>query len=346
MGKRYFIPNKPVTGDEARRLIERSDARPLAGGRIAFSEIEVITREGHRSRSTPTELADDPDGVRVLDLLSRPRPTICGMDMSRPNIMGILNVTPDSFSDGGELVDVKDALARASAMAFSGADVWDVGGESTRPRSDLVKESEELERVLPVIKSLSAHGALPISIDSRKPNVFEAAIDAGAAMINDVSALTFDDRSLSVAAQSDYPVLLMHAQGDPETMQVEPVYDHVSLDVFDFLEERIAACEKAGIDRDRLLVDPGIGFGKTLDHNLQLLRDIRLFHGLGCPIVLGTSRKSFIAKLGSGEPADQRLGGSIATVLDAARQGVQVFRVHDVLETRQALSVWEAMTFG
>lgn len=346
MSKRYFIPNKLVTGDEARRLTEQGVALPLAGGRIAFSEIEAIARDGRRYQLAPDEVARDPDGLRALELLSGSRSTVCGMDMSRSNIMGILNTTPDSFSDGGELGNVSDAVGRASAMALSGADIWDVGGESTRPGSELVEEEEELARVIPVIEGLVDHGALPISIDSRKPDVIEAARQAGASMINDVSALTFDDRSLSVAAQSDCPVLLMHAQGDPKTMQEAPTYEDVVLDVFDFLDERIAACENAGISRDRLLIDPGIGFGKTLDHNLQLLRNIRLFHGLGCSIVLGTSRKSFIAKLGNGEPADQRLGGSIATVLDAARQGVQVFRVHDVLETRQALSVWEAMTFG
>ncbi len=278
----------------------------------------------------------------VLQRFSAPRTAVAGLDLDRPRIMGVVNVTPDSFSDGGDRFDSGRAVADGLAMIEAGADIIDVGGESTRPGAAPVPVDEELRRVLPVVKALAEQGGR-VSIDSRRARVMAEAASAGAALLNDVTALSGDPESLSVAAQSGLPVVLMHMQGEPQSMQAAPLYDHVSLDVFDYLAERIAACEEAGIPRNRLIVDPGIGFGKTLEHNLQLLADLALLHATGCAVLLGVSRKSFIAKIAGPCEAKQRLPGSLAALLNGIRQGVQIVRVHDVAETRQALAVWCCM---
>jgi dihydropteroate synthase len=258
--------------------------------------------------------------------------------------MGVLNVTPDSFSDGGLHLRLDAALARARALAAAGADLIDVGGESTRPGADPVPEAEEIARVVPVIAALRAEGlGVPISIDTRHAAVAEAAFAAGADLFNDVSALTHDPASLALAARSGRPVCLMHAQGDPKTMQDAPGYDDVLLDVADHLAARVAAAEAAGIPRARLLVDPGIGFGKTLAHNLALIRGLSLLHGLGCALLFGASRKRFIGTLGDAPEPAERMPGSLAVALEALRQGAQVIRVHDVKETRQAVALWWAL---
>jgi dihydropteroate synthase len=228
-------------------------------------------------------------------------------------------------------------------MASAGAALVDVGGESTRPGAKPVWEGDEIGRVLPVVSALAASG-VAVSVDTRKAAVMEAALGAGARLINDVSALTFDDRSAGVAAATGCPVVLMHYQGPPETMQQSPSYDRpVLFAVYDWLEERIAAAQAAGIARDKILVDPGLGFGKTVQHNLQLLNGLALLHGLGCPIMLGASRKRMIGALSAEAPADQRLPGSLALALKGADQGVQLLRVHDVRETVQALRVWRGL---
>ncbi len=275
----------------------------------------------------------------VVDRNSAPRPAIAGLSLDKPRIMGVVNVTPDSFSDGGDRFDAGRAIADGLAMAEAGADILDVGGESTRPGADPVPVEEELRRVLPVVKGLADHG-VAVSIDTRRALVMAEAAAAGAAIINDVTALTGDAESLSVAAESGLPVILMHMQGQPQTMQADPRYDHVSLDVFDYFAGRITACEEAGIARGKLVVDPGIGFGKTLAHNLRLLGDLALFHATGCAILLGVSRKSFITKIDGPSAPKERLPGSLAAALQGIRQGVQLLRVHDVGETRQALNVW------
>lgn len=256
--------------------------------------------------------------------------------------MGAINVTPDSFSDGGDRFARDTAVAAGRALAEAGAHIVDVGGESTRPRAMPPSQSEELARVIPVVEALAGDG-LVVSIDTRRPMVMAEAARAGAKIINDVSALGADPASLSVAASHGGPVVLMHMQGTPETMQREPRYDYAPLDVFDFLEARIEACVAAGIPRERLIVDPGIGFGKTVAHNLEILRDVAVLHGLGCPVMVGVSRKSFIGRLSANEPPKARVAGSVAAVLHAVSQGVQIVRVHDVAETRQALSVWGAI---
>jgi dihydropteroate synthase len=254
--------------------------------------------------------------------------------------MGILNVTPDSFSDGGRFADVESALAHARAMKAAGADFIDVGGESTRPGAAEVPVDEELARVLPVIERLRAEGLGPISVDTRKARVMREAATAGADLINDVSALTFDPGALPAAAETGLPVVLMHAQGTPETMQKDPRYKDAVAEVHAYLADRIAACVSAGIGKDKIVIDPGIGFGKTLQHNLELLANLARFDDLGCPLLLGASRKSFIQKIEEGAGPDDRLGGSLAAAAAGLEQGVKLFRVHDVAESAQFIRVW------
>jgi len=280
----------------------------------------------------------------VAARLCASRPAVCGLALDRPRIMGVLNVTPDSFADGGRHAALPAALAHARALAEAGADILDIGGESTRPGAEPVPPAGEAARVVPVIAALRAEGVvLPISIDTRNAATARAAFDAGADLLNDVSALAHDPASLSLAAASGRAVCLMHAKGDPRTMQDAPDYDDVLLDVMDFLAARIALAEAAGIPRTRLLVDPGIGFGKTAAHNLALIRNLSLLHDLGCAILFGASRKRFIGALGGAPDPDDRLPGSLAVALEALRQGAQVLRVHDVKETRQAVALWSAL---
>ncbi|MBT7251140.1 MAG: dihydropteroate synthase [Rhodospirillaceae bacterium] len=268
-----------------------------------------------------------------------------GLDLDRPIIMGIVNVTPDSFSDGGEAFRVNDAVGRGRAMRAVGADILDIGGESTRPGAEPVPVAEEIRRVVPVIEALADGGAL-VSIDSRRAAVMTAALTAGARIVNDVTALSGDPTSLGVVADSGASVVLMHMQGVPQTMQKNPTYDVPSRDIRRYLAGRIAVCEAAGIAREKIAIDPGVGFGKNLDHNLELLAHLDVLHDLGCPIVLGASRKRFIGRLSGADDPQDRVAGSIATALAARALGVQIFRVHDVGETKQAFDVWEAIQRG
>ncbi len=310
------------------------DALPLAGGWSWFTQVERRTRgtvgEIVSAQSVPAD---------ILHRLTAARPQIAGLDMDAPKIMGILNVTPDSFSDGGQFNTLHAAQDQARQMMADGADIIDIGGESTRPGAATVDAKDEVQRTSPVIQALVAYGVAPISIDTRKATVAQAALDAGALIINDVAAMTFDPAIAQVAAASGAPICLMHAQGDPATMQDAPTYEDVVFDVYDFLAERIHAAEAAGIRRDQIIVDPGIGFGKTLDHNLELLKNLSIFHGLGCPVLLGASRKRFIGTLGNAAEASDRMPGSVAVALHGVRQGMQILRVHDTLATRQALSL-------
>ena len=256
-----------------------------------------------------------------------------------PTIMGIVNATPDSFSDGGRMGEA--AITHALRLAEEGAHVLDIGGESTRPGAAPVGEQEEMDRVLPVVEALAARTPARLSIDTRKPRVAEAAARAGAAIWNDVSALTYAPDSLTTAGRLGLPVVLMHAQGDPQTMQDAPRYDDVAGEVRAFLAARIAAARAAGVPQ--AVADPGIGFGKTLAHNTQLLAQLDRFSDLGVPLLLGASRKRFIAALDRDGPVGERMGGSIAAVLRARAAGFTWFRVHDVAQTRQALAVWDAV---
>ena len=268
--------------------------------------------------------------------------TFAGLSLEKPRIFGIINVTPDSFSEGRDALALEHALRRGKAMLDAGADILDVGGESTRPGAAPVGIEDEIARAVPVVRGLSDLGA-KVSIDTRHAPVMEAAIEAGATIINDVTALSHDPDSLDLAVASGLPVILMHMQGDPGTMQDNPQYEDAAQDVFDYLKQRVAECEAAGMDRSRIAIDTGIGFGKTLDHNLDILARLNRYRDFKCPVLLGVSRKTFIGKLGGDAAPKERLGGSLAAVLAAAARGVRLFRVHDVAETRQALTIWQAI---
>ncbi len=259
-------------------------------------------------------------------------------------VMGILNVTPDSFSDGGELPTTEAAINRAREMVAAGADLLDVGGESTRPGAEPVSEAEELDRVVPIIERLAAEVSVPISVDTSKAAVMAAAVRAGAAMINDVNALRAE-AALATAAELGVPVCLMHMQGEPRSMQAAPRYDDVVADVGGFLKERVAAARAGGIDPDKICVDPGFGFGKSLAHNVALLRGLGQLTRQGEPVLVGLSRKSMLGEI-TGRPVDQRVVGSAALALLAAQAGASIVRVHDVAPTVDALRVLAAVTGG
>jgi dihydropteroate synthase len=265
-----------------------------------------------------------------------------GLALDCPLIMGVVNVTPDSFSDGGDFVRVEDAVAQGLRLIEEGADIVDVGGESTRPGSAAITAEEELARVRPVIAALVKAGAV-VSVDTRRAAVMREALACGARIVNDVTALTFDPGSLATVAASKASVVLMHMQGEPSTMQKAPHYDDAPAEIAAYLAGRVAACRDAGIAMDRIAVDPGIGFGKTVEHNLQILAALDRFHVLGVAVAVGISRKSFIAKLSRGEVPKDRAPGSIAGALAAVMRGADIVRVHDVAATRQALAVWQAV---
>ena len=324
----------------------------LAGGLNWFSAVELLEVDENRRVSSKLVSVQDLQS-QLDDQLSAQWDRLTGergtlqlgertIRLDQPQVMGIVNVTPDSFSDGGQFSDAADAASAAARMTEAGAAIVDVGGESTRPGAKAVWEGDEIARIEPVIRQLASGGAA-VSVDTRKADVMTAAIAAGARMVNDVSALTYDLRSAEVVASAGVPVVLMHCQGKPETMQQDPRYDDVVVEVYQWLEERIADAEEAGIGRDKILVDIGFGFGKTLAHNLELMNNLALFHSLGCPLVLGASRKRTIGALSNEAHVTERLGGSIAFALKAVEQGVQIVRVHDVPETVQALKIWRGL---
>ena len=320
----------------------------LAGGLSWFAQVELIHGDGRREMVPVDGIEsrfDDAMSVQWASLTGPRVPLKMGertIRLDQPQVMGIVNATPDSFSDGALFADDAAAAEAGARMAADGAAIVDVGGESTRPGASQVWEGDEIERVVPVIRQLAAGGAA-VSVDTRKASVIEAALGAGARLVNDVSALTFDPRSAEVIAAAGTPVILMHHQGSPETMQDNPRYGDVLVEVYEWLEGRIAAAVEAGIPRDKILVDPGIGFGKSVAHNLELMNGLALLHSLGVPLVIGASRKRTIGALSNEAPADKRLGGSLALALKAAEQGAQLIRVHDVFETVQALKIWRGL---
>ncbi|WRP26263.1 dihydropteroate synthase [Sphingomonas sp. LY29] len=320
----------------------------LAGGLNWFASVELIHADGVRELVPVEGIEARLDEAMAADWarIQAPRAALSlgerVIRLDQPQVMGIVNATPDSFSDGGSYASANEAAEAGSRMAAAGAAIVDVGGESTRPGASDVWEGDEIERVLPVVQRLAASGTA-VSIDARKSGVMKAACGAGAGLVNDVSALTWDPQSASVVAEAGVPVVLMHHQGDPQTMQDAPRYRDVLVEVFEWLEERVAAAVEAGISREHILVDPGIGFGKSVAHNLELMNGLALFHVLGCPIVLGASRKRMIGALSGEAPADQRLPGSLALALKAVEQGAQIVRVHDVPETVQAFKVWRGL---
>jgi len=260
----------------------------------------------------------------------------------RPLLMGILNVTPDSFYDGGRYFDRKHAVERAVEMANEGADVIDVGGESSRPGADTLTEKEELKRVIPVIEAVASQVTVPISIDTYKSNVAERALKAGAVIVNDISALRFDSRMVDVIVESGSPLVLMHMLGNPKTMQTSPCYNNVVDDIIDFFKKRIAFTVEHGIKKNNIIVDPGIGFGKTLEHNLAILKEVDRFHETGCAVMIGASRKSMIEKI-TGAPAEERLWGTAAITAYCVMKGIEIHRVHDVKAMRQVCDVTAAI---
>ncbi len=352
----YIRPIAPADSPQS----EEGEAVRLAGGMVYASRFALIVRRGNeivsRQRCAAPDLEDAlaqlpgelaGEGKAQWEALRRVHaPLNCGqrtIRLDQPQVMGILNVTPDSFSDGGQFLDDPEvANQHAAAMLEAGAGMIDVGGESTRPGAAAVWEGDELKRVIPAIERLAAMGAA-ISVDTRRPAVMEAALAAGAHVINDVSALRHDPRSLEFAARSGAPVILMHAPGEGEDLHTGAPYRHVVLEVFDWLKERRDAAVAAGVARERIILDPGIGFGKTVADNLALMNALPLFHALGQPLLTGTSRKRMIGALSNEAPAHKRLGGSLALALKAMDAGVQLLRVHDVPETVQALHVWRGM---
>jgi len=321
---------------------------PRADDSIVFAETNYWISEAEEIKlGKKTELVsinDVPD--RWIKRWLGKRSDILGMKFGYPKLMGILNVTPDSFSDGGHHLELDAASMQAEFMADNGADIIDIGGESTRPGALTVPISEEIKRIEPVINAISSKSRIPISVDTRKSEVASAAHKAGAAMVNDVSGFTFDPDLLSYCSQNRLPVCVMHMQGSPENMQNNPKYENILVEVFDFLEAQIETLVQAGICRDKIVADVGIGFGKNLEHNLALIKNISFFHGLGVPLLFGVSRKSIIGNLAKVKNPKDRVHGSISLAISALAQGVQLFRVHDVAETKQAFDLWIAVNFG
>ena len=319
----------------------------LAGGLQWFAAYELVS-DARRQVVPVAEI--DRHGERAAALhaaMTSPRPPITLSErvlrFDQPQVMGILNVTPDSFSDGGRHTgDLAAAAAAGVDMLTQGAAVIDLGGESTRPGATTVWEGDEIARVVTVVERLARSGT-PVSIDTRKAAVMEAALAAGATMVNDVSALLWDDRAVEVVARAACPIVLMHSPDPASGGHGRVTYRDPVGEVFAWLQDRIATVVAAGIDRTRIIVDPGVGFGKSLSDNLALINGIAAFHGLGCPVLLGASRKRLIGALSNEAPADKRLGGSMTLALHAAEAGVQLLRVHDVAETVQAIRVWRGL---
>ncbi len=326
-----------IGGAAALAAVEAGMARPLAGGPLAFAAVEVIRCEGRRVHplsGLPAELEPR------LAALSRPRPAFAGLSLDRPLLMGILNATPDSFSDGGAYAAAEAAVRHAATLLEGGADLIDVGGESTRPGAMPVPPDEQIRRIEPVVRALAERGAV-VSVDTRDPQVMRAALAAGARIVNDVSALAAP-AAIETVARAGAAAILVHMQGEPRVMQEHPCYDDVTAEVAGFLARRIAACGAAGLPPERMAVDPGIGFGKRGAHNAKLLEELAALHGLGVPVVVGASRKGWIGAL-EPWPPDERLGGSLAAALAALDRGAHILRVHDVIQTHQARLAWERL---
>lgn len=330
----------------------------LAGTMLWFSQIEYVARDGTSTQRHLVPVREWDAFAAALPQTARAR---CALLLQRiialrnalqmgahiirldaPQVMAIINTTPDSFSDGGKNLDPEIAAETAAAMLRAGASIIDIGGESTRPNAPLIGEGEELDRVVPLIRKLAKAGAA-ISIDTRKASVMEGALQAGATMINDISALLYDERALEVARNSNAPVVLMHAPSQGADPHKDGTYDDVVYDVFDWLEQRVSEVEAAGMSRDKILVDPGIGFGKSLADNLAIINNLAIYHGLGCALLFGASRKRFIGALSNAEDAKDRLGGSIFLAMKAVEQGAHIVRVHDAAETVQAIQVWRGL---
>ncbi len=357
--KIYIQPLGILRGCVASEAVTAGTAQWLAGGPLAFTLVKIIFRcfstpheekiinlfglDGYLMTLTPDQQKRISQILKKITAIRPPLILADGKELTweKPLIQGIVNVTPDSFSDGGQYEHRQEAIRHAYSLIKAGADIIDIGGESTRPGAKKVTIEQELDRVIPVIDGLK-DVTVPLSIDTRNGAVMEKALAAGAAIINDVSALSHDEKSMGLMANKDCPVILMHAQNNPDVMQINPEYDNVVFDVYDYLESRIKACAVAGIVHNRIVIDPGIGFGKTVAHNIALMAKLSLFHGLGVPLLLGVSRKSFIGAITCEENPQERLAGSLAFGQMGYDQGVQILRVHDVSHSRRSRSSWMA----
>ncbi len=347
----YLRPLGLLEGATAAVACAAGQALPLAGGPLAFTHCDVLARKPDGIAAAVAPLAElrswarrqgDETEAAVNNLLSRiasPRSTFAGLSLDRPRLMGIVNATPDSFSEGGEHFAPAAAIARGHGMIEAGADIIDIGGESTRPGAAPVDPREELARIRPVVEGLARTRAV-LSVDTRHSEVMAAALASGAAIINDITALVGDPRSLPLVAAQNAHVVLMHMQGEPPSMNRDPRYEFAPLDIYDALAARVTACLAAGIPRNRIAIDPGIGFGKKPRHNFEILRYLSLFHGLGCAVLVGASRKIFVKNGRGPAPPKARLGASLGAALTAVVQGAQLLRVHDVEKTRQAMDLW------
>ena len=349
MRKYYTRPCNFYYGNYAKRLISRGKALPIAGNtNIAFDKIEIFQRKKviknnifsiHEIKKVNKKIRS----IINLDLknITSKRKKIFNLKFTNPQIMGVLNITPDSFSDGGLFFNQKKAYDQAKLMINSGASIVDIGGESTRPGSKVIDEKEEWKRIENIIIKLKKNfSKVNLSLDTRKSQVMRNGIKNGVNIINDVSGLNFDKKSFDLIKSKNIPFVLNHMQGTPETMQNNPKYENVLLDIFDFFEEKIHFCMKKKYKKELIILDPGIGFGKNLNHNLRIMSKISIFHSLGCPILIGTSRKRFIEHIVTKFDTEDRTGGTLASVLYGLLQGVQLFRVHNVKEINQGILVF------
>ncbi len=351
MRKYYTRPCNFYYGNYARRLISAKKALPIGGNNnVAFDRLEIFYRK--KKSTTASNFYSIHEIKKInkklrkiikvdLNKITSKRKSILGLKFNIPQIMGVLNITPDSFSDGGLFFDQSKALQQAKLMIKSGAKILDVGGESTRPGSKIVNQKEEWKRVeKTIIKLKKNFNNTLISLDSRKSYVMKKGIENGVDIINDVSGLNFDKKSFGIINLKKTPFILHHMQGTPETMQIKPKYNDALLDIYDFFEEKINFCIKNNYKTESIIIDPGIGFGKNLTHNLRIMSKISTFHSLGCPILIGTSRKRFIEHIVTKFDTSNRIGGTTASVLYGLLQGVQLFRVHDVKEINQGILVF------
>jgi len=351
MRKYYTRPCNFYFGKQARRLIKKKKALSLAGNaNIAFDQLEIFQRKKNTKIQTNIYSIAEINNLdrKILftvksDLkkITSKRKSICGIKFDYPQIMGVLNVTPDSFSDGGLFFNLSNAFDQVSLMIKSGAKIIDIGGESTRPGSEVVNEKEEWNRVKNIINKLKKKfPKITLSLDTRKSYVMKKGTEYGVNIINDVSGLNFDKKSFDIISSKNIPFILHHMQGTPDTMQKNPRYQDALLDIYDFFEQKINFCVKKNYKREFIVIDPGIGFGKNLEHNLRIMSKISTFHSLGCPILIGTSRKRFIEHIVTKFDTPDRTGGTLASVLYGLSQGVQLFRVHNVKEINQGILVF------
>ena len=336
----------------SKKINKSNHYKKLGSSNLFFDTIEIISRKKNKIDKKFINIKDikSLNKEELKSVLSQineiiaPKKKIATIDFNKPKIMGILNITPDSFSDGGKFNDLDKSIKYAVQMISDGADIIDIGGESTRPGATTITSKVEISRTIPTIKKLKDKSKkIIISIDTRKPEVMLAGIKNDIDIINDVSGLRYSSKSINVIEKNKIPFVLMHSVKNPKTMQKNINYEDVLLDIYDFFKKKIALCESKKIDKKSIILDPGIGFGKTVKQNLNLISNIALLHSLGCPILLGSSRKSFIGKLHKNALEEKRLGGSLSTIIYALTQGVQVFRVHDVFETSQAIKVFNKL---